>query len=1651
MKSILFKTLFILLPILSYGQATLIDKSQISASGASTNQILKWNGTAWVFANDENSGSISGTGTSGQIAFWNGATSLTGSNNLFWNNTDARLGLGLTNPTERLDVVGSIKLSGGLKIPQAAAIEFGTTWNTGTISFNNGPTTAIVFDVPNGRIRNNLGSYLTASSAIGRFGTFDNYATTFVTNNVERARIDISGNLLVGTTSAAGRLTVMGADNSTSTTNALFESNNGTDILKITNAGIITMPTTGNAGTDTDRFMVLTSSSEVAQRTGDQVLQDIGVPTYVASRGENLITNGSGLMGNNYNFTGLTFDASDTYYASGSFKTPTTQGSFFVSEFIPVDATKTYRGTVFAKLNPYVAGNLSYFGVVAYDVDGYSIGPFNHMYQANTLTTLAQPLNVGDTIMYLTSAANWNNTAAGTALRSIIFWDYANLGGYVYPELTYSRNWLDNAYNIGQINYTTNTIRLRVPWAGPVKPAGTKLSNGNSGGTYKYFIASAVNVPNTWTQYTGVLDGVDLSGTNVTNKFPPGTARIKLMYLYNYGTAGGVLWTSNISFGLDNPTGAGTTNYIPKFTSSTTLGNSQIFDNGTNIGIGTTTPSYKLDVTSDIRVNNRIIGEGVGSDVSNTFIIGNINSSFSGTHTTAIGSSNLSGITTASGNTLIGSGAGGSITTGGSNTYIGRDVSGNNQSSASNTSIGAFSLLNHTTGDANIAIGQNAGRYISGGVTNATSINTSIFIGNNSYPLGNSQGNQIVIGFQSVGLGNNTTRIGNSSTNQTHLDGRLTIGNTLYDANVTTRISGLSNTNSTYALWVTNSDGGTSTAIAPAFVVRNDGNVGIGVKDPNSPLHIVSSNPMRSEGGYRAGSQSTTAPFFFPFTTSPGSPVTTGTNLSFFNYTASSAATEGAFTFGGSPFTQTASTQYFFRFRHSFEPTSGNAGYVAFSVRPTINQIGGANGQTVGMFIDPVLTNAADWKSILWNNDTGFGLYGSGAAKNYLAGALGIGTTSPAATSILDITSTTKGILIPRMTLAQRDAITSPATGLQIYNTDSNVFQYYNGTSWTNVGGTGVTDLTFSGSSSPVTLNSSTGADVTFVAGTNVSLSQSSNQLTINSSEVDGSISNEGTLGVSAGAANTSVITSNTSGATGVTIQASTGLSISETTSSNGGTIVLTNSSPDQTVSLTGAGISNVTGTYPNFTITSTEVDGSTTNEIQNLSLSGQSLGISSGTGVTLPVVGITAGTGISTSSTSGNFTITNTAPNVTTNLSFDNSSSPVTLNSSDGTDVTFTAGTNVNFSQAGNNLTINSTAMSNPMTTLGDIIYGGASGAPTRLAGNTIAQRKFLTQTGTGSVSAAPEWYFFDESAYVNKYGESNGQVIYGGNAANTNIYLESNSTTSRGAVYLNYVGGDIRLGGGSGNPNLLKFYEKNSLPNLSDSNFVAFKAPNVLSANTTYTLPTADGTSNQVLTTNGSGSLSWSTISTGISGATGRLPYYNTSTSLDTTGMYWSVGNKAIGINFPNPAATLQIKGTSNSASTYSLYVSSNDGSKTLNFDNSGKVGINVAFPSTTLSFNGSMSRKAPVKTGISSTYTVLETDSWVICNGTSNITLTLPAATDFRGREIMVKNVSAISVSSASSNIIAIPATAGKWATLVSTEAQNGNWYWVIMQSN
>ena len=50
--------------------------------------------------------------------------------------------------------------------------------------------------------------------------------------------------------------------------------------------------------------------------------------------------------------------------------------------------------------------------------------------------------------------------------------------------------------------------------------------------------------------------------------------------------------------------------------------------------------------------------------------------------------------------------------------------------------------------------------------------------------------------------------------------------------------------------------------------------------------------------------------------------------------------------------------------------------------------------------------------------------------------------------AMLDVSSTSKGMLIPRLTLTQRNNITNPATGLLVFVTNQNTFYYYNGSEW---------------------------------------------------------------------------------------------------------------------------------------------------------------------------------------------------------------------------------------------------------------------------------------------------------------------------------------------------------------------------------------------------------------------------------------------------------------------------------------------------------------------------------------------------------------------------------------------------------------------------
>ena len=129
---------------------------------------------------------------------------------------------------------------------------------------------------------------------------------------------------------------------------------------------------------------------------------------------------------------------------------------------------------------------------------------------------------------------------------------------------------------------------------------------------------------------------------------------------------------------------------------------------------------------------------------------------------------------------------------------------------------------------------------------------------------------------------------------------------------------------------------------------------------------------------------------------------------------------------------------------------------------------------------------------------------------------------------------------------------------------------------------------------------------------------------------------------------------------TSVAATAGTGISVSGSPITTSGTLTITNTAPDQTVSLTGAGTTLISGTYPNFTVTSNDSTLGTVTSVAatagtGISITGSPITSSGTLNITNTApdqtVVLTASTGISTSGTYPNFTITNSAPDQTVAL----------------------------------------------------------------------------------------------------------------------------------------------------------------------------------------------------------------------------------------------------------------------------------------------------------------------------------------------------------------------------------------------------------------
>lgn len=260
--------------------------------------------------------------------------------------------------------------------------------------------------------------------------------------------------------------------------------------------------------------------------------------TYVPSRGQNLVTNGTGLLKNNYNFSSFTFDGSQAYFSTGSFKVTNVNQNAMIDEFIPVDVNSTYQLIAYAKQDSATVKSTQ-IGLAFYDADNLSIG-INNTASIAGPTSLSQDLNNGDTVVHFTDLSMWNTTTALTYQQGFIFWNYVNSMGYSYG-VGYSKNVWTSLYSNANIDLVNNTITLNSAWNHGTIPAGTQLSQPTSGSTFNYiYLGSGVN--QSWQGFSTTV------GKNGAISFWTGTASCKVLLFSNLAGSGITQWFTNITF-----------------------------------------------------------------------------------------------------------------------------------------------------------------------------------------------------------------------------------------------------------------------------------------------------------------------------------------------------------------------------------------------------------------------------------------------------------------------------------------------------------------------------------------------------------------------------------------------------------------------------------------------------------------------------------------------------------------------------------------------------------------------------------------------------------------------------------------------------------------------------------------------------------------------------------------------------------------------------------------------------------------------------------------------------------------------------------------------------------------------------------------------
>lgn len=282
-------------------------------------------------------------------------------------------------------------------------------------------------------------------------------------------------------------------------------------------------------------------------QTGDLSSLEAKIKLYVQSRVGGLVTNGTGLLKNNENFSQFAFDPAEAYSGFGSFKITGSNQVTTMDEVIPVDPNGTYEFSFATKVEDGTKTTKMYALVDCLDIDGSQILP---MHVKTYAVTLAEDLEAGSTtikiipddVAKLKAAAGWRWGSG--ELMYIANGKYTSQSGYHYPEGTYSRNILngagvannkttlsdDGTWVIGSSLVVTETIK-----------AGKKLIVSFDGGVYSYWMTNVRDAVLTddWQVFT--------LKEQMSKVLRPATATIKIGWWANRGQAN-TTYISNVSF-----------------------------------------------------------------------------------------------------------------------------------------------------------------------------------------------------------------------------------------------------------------------------------------------------------------------------------------------------------------------------------------------------------------------------------------------------------------------------------------------------------------------------------------------------------------------------------------------------------------------------------------------------------------------------------------------------------------------------------------------------------------------------------------------------------------------------------------------------------------------------------------------------------------------------------------------------------------------------------------------------------------------------------------------------------------------------------------------------------------------------------------------